>query len=242
MLQVRSPSNQVHRLTATAAGQLEYPSTCNQGCRFFQQGACETAGLRGPVVKFARSHPIYSEGETATHSYKVIEGAVRVSRILSDGHRQVLDILLPGSTFGLEASDIYGATAEAVGDVAVLRCTRACIEHRGDADHRREMAAMLSRSLSVMQDHVAMLGHQSAKARVASFLIRLARAQNRGPNQPLDLPVGRQDIADYLGLTIETTCRTLTDLKANKIISIPNRHQIVVHNTSRLGAFAEGEA
>jgi CRP-like cAMP-binding protein len=194
------------------------------------------------VVKFARRQSIYSEGETATHSYKVIEGAVRVSRILSDGHRQVLDILLPGSAFGLDASDVYGATAEAVGDVVVLRCARACIEHSSDADHRREMSVMLGRSLAVALDHVAMLGHQGAKARVASFLVTLARAQNRGANLPLDLPVGRQDIADYLGLTIETTCRTLTDFKVHEIISIPNRHQIVVRSFSRLKAVAEGES
>jgi CRP-like cAMP-binding protein len=193
------------------------------------------------VVRFARKQPIYSEGESATHSCRVIEGAVRVSRILSDGHRQVLDILLPGSTFGLDVTDHYGATAEAVGDVAVLRCPRACVEHRGEAEHRHEMVAMLSRSLSAAQDHIAMLGHQGAKERVASFLIRLAQAQNCGANQAIDLPAGRQDIADFLGLTIETTCRTLTELKTSKVISIPNRQQVVIHNFARLEAAADGE-
>jgi CRP/FNR family nitrogen fixation transcriptional regulator len=239
MLQTRPVSNPAN--CASAAGPFEWPSACRQGCRFFQHDVCKTVALRGPAVKFARKQPIYSEGDLASFSYKVIEGAVRVSRMLSDGHRQVLDILLPGSIFGLDAADRYGATAEAVGDVVVLRCPRACVEHRGEADHRHEMVAILGRSLSAAQDHVAMLGHQGAKERVASLLIRLARAQNRGANQAIELPVGRQDIADFLGLTIETTCRTLTDLKTSKIISIPSRQQIVIHNFARLDAAADGE-
>jgi CRP-like cAMP-binding protein len=242
MLQTRSSSNSAARASAVAAGQSERPFACAAGCLFFQQGACRNAAAAGPLVKILRKRPIYSEGDAATHCYKVMEGAVRVSRILSDGHRQVLDIVLPGDTLGIEVAESYGATAEAVGDVVLLRCPRTCIDHRSEADHRREMLAMLSRSLAAAQDHVAMLGHQGAKERVASFIIRLARTQKRRANQPLDLAVGRQDIADYLGLTIETTCRTLTDLKASRVISAPSRHQIVIRNLARLETVAEGEA
>ncbi len=241
MLQTRSNSSSVGRSSTVASGPSDKPFGCAEGCQFFQQGACTKTEVRGPVAKFARKQPIYSEGDAATHCYRVIEGAVRVSRILSDGHRQVLDIFLPGDTFGIEVAERYAATAEAVGDVVLLRCPRTCIEHRSQVDHRREMLAMLSRSLSAAQDHVAMLGHQGAKERVASFLIRLAHDQSRGANQALDLPVGRQDIADYLGLTIETTCRTLTELRASQVISAPSRHQIVIRNFSRLEAVAEGE-
>jgi CRP/FNR family nitrogen fixation transcriptional regulator len=242
MLQTRSSSNSATRASAIAAAQSERPFACAAGCPFFQQGACKKMDTGGPLARIARKQLIYSEGDAAAHCYKVMEGAVRVSRILSDGHRQVLDIFLPGDTFGIEVAETYGATAEAVGDVVLLRCPRACIDHRSEVDHRREMLAMMSRSLSAAQDHVAMLGHQGAKERVAAFIIRLAQGQNRGANQLLDLPVGRQDIADYLGLTIETTCRTLTDLKTNLVISAPSRHQLVIRNMARLEAVAEGEA
>jgi len=242
MLQTRSNSNFATRASAIAAGKSERPSACAAGCLFFQQGVCRKTDIAGPMAKVARKQPIYSEGDAATHRYKVMEGAVRISRILSDGHRQVLDIFLPGATFGIEVAETYGATAEAVGDVVLLRCPRACIDNRSEVDHRSEMLAMMSRSLSAAQDHVAMLGHQGAKERVASFIIRLAQGQNRGANQPLDLPVGRQDIADYLGLTIETTCRTLTDLKTSQVISAPSRQQIVIRNLARLEAVAEGGA
>jgi CRP-like cAMP-binding protein len=242
MLQTRSNSNSGTRASATAAGQTERPHACASTCQFFQQGGCRKANSGGPVAKVARKQAIYSEGDAATHCYKVIEGAVRVSRILSDGHRQVLDIFLPGDTFGIEVAETYGATAEAVGDMVLLRCPRGCIDRRSEVDHRREMLAMMSRSLSAAQDHVAMLGHQGAKERVASFIIRLAQGQNRGANQPLDLPVGRQDIADYLGLTIETTCRALSDLKTRQVISAPSRHQLVIRNFARLEAVAGGES
>ncbi|MGD0190896.1 MAG: cyclic nucleotide-binding domain-containing protein [Rhizomicrobium sp.] len=242
MLQIKATSSSSGKSAATAAVASDRPSGCTEGCTFFQSGACKTTELRGPRTKFARRQPVYSEGDAATHCYRVVEGAVRLSRILSDGHRQILDILMPGDSFGLEVADYFTATAEAVGEVVLLRCPRACIERRSETDHRRDLLVMLSRSLTAAQDHVAMLGHQGAKERVAAFLIKLAHAQNCGANQPLDLPIGRQDIADYLGLTIETTCRTMTDLKISQIISIPNRSQVVIRNFSRLEAVAEGDA
>lgn len=231
-----------NRATGVAAGAADRPFACGDTCQFFQRDRlCPKTETRGPIAKYARRQPIYSEGDDATHCYMLLEGAVRVSRILNDGHRQILDIFLPGDTFGIESATAYGATAEAVGDVVVLKCPRACIDRRSDSDFRREMLSMLSRSLSAAQDHVAMLGHQGAKERVASFLLKLAEGQNRGDNQPVDLPIGRQDIADYLGLTIETTCRTLSDLKLKHLISAPNRHQIVIRSLSRLEAIADGE-
>jgi CRP/FNR family nitrogen fixation transcriptional regulator len=240
MLQARSVSSSEGK--PTTAGVSERPFACSESCLFFQKSACSATGRHGPAIKYSRKQPIYSEGDASSHSYRVVEGAVRLSRILSDGHRQVLDIFMPGDTFGIEVADSYSATAEAVGDVVLLRCPRACIERRSESDHRRDLLAMLSRSLTAAQDHVAMLGHQGAKERVAAFLLKLAHGQKRGANQPVDLAVGRQDIADYLGLTIETTCRTLTDLKASQVISAPNRSQIVIRNFSRLEAVAEGEA
>lgn len=217
------------------------PFACAQGCLFFESGLCRKETLGGPVANFSRKDSIYSTGDTASHCYRVLEGAVRLSRILSDGHRQILDIFLPGDTFGIELADAYAADAEAVGDVVVLKCPRACIDRRSDMTHRREMMTMLSRSLSAAQDHVAMLGHQGARERVANFLMRLAENQNCTDNEAVDLPVGRQDMADYLGLTIETTCRTLTDLKTSNVISAPNRHQIVIRSIARLEAVCQGE-
>jgi CRP-like cAMP-binding protein len=174
----------------------------------------------------------------------VLEGAVRLTRILMDGHRQVLEILLPNDTFGIEITDTYTATAEAVSDVTLLRCPRACISrlHDESPEMQRSLVTMLSKGLTAAQDHVMMLGHQGAKARLASFLLRLMDASGGKEGEAMELPAGRQDLADYLGLTIETTCRTLTDLKLAGLISIPNRHQLVVRNKNSLWSLAEGDA
>ncbi len=227
-----------------AAGAPRLPYSCAQGCRFFERCGAKgaTALSGGPLVRFKRNQQIYAEGAQAGHSFKIVEGAVRLSRILADGHRQVLDILMPGSTFGIELTDRYGAAAEAIGEVVVLRCPRACVARRSEEGHHHELLGMLSASLSATQDHVAMLGHQGARERVASYVVRLMRVQDGKENKPLDVPIGRQDIADYLGLTIETTCRTLSNLRTTRVISMPKARQITVHNMDRLEEIAGGLA
>ncbi len=229
-----------------AAARHEMPSACAQRCRFVEDIANfsmpETVAV-APIIRFPRRSTIYSRTDAAHHCYKIVEGAVRLVRILIDGHRQVLEILLPNDTFGIETTDKYATTAEAVSDVVLLRCPRACITrmHEESPQMRRTLMTMLARGLSAAQDHVMMLGHQGAKARLASFLLRLMETGRKLEDQPLDMPAGRQDLADYLGLTIETTCRTLTDLKLAGIIEIPSRYQIVVRNAAVLRALAEGD-
>lgn len=231
--------------TAMARAHTEAPSACARRCRFVEEithfDKAETAAV-APLLKLSRRATVYSRGDKALYCYKVLEGAVRLSRILMDGHRQVLEILLPNDTFGIEVGDNHAATAECISDVVLLRCPRACIAHLNEErpEMRRSLMRMLSRGLSAAQDHVMMLGHQGAKARICSFLLRLMETADGKEGEALELPVGRQDLADYLGLTIETTCRTLTDLKVAGSISIPNRHQIVVRNEEALRAYAEG--
>jgi CRP-like cAMP-binding protein len=197
----------------------------------------------GAVVNFARGKTIFSDGEDAEYSYKVIEGAVRLSKVMLDGRRQIAEFALPGDMFGFEYGDSYALTAEAVTPVVVVRYHRTHIERLGDefSDIRRELLAHLRHGWTSAQSHLVMLGRQSAKERVAAFLISLASHCGVEPGQALKLPMGRQDIADYLGLTIETVCRTLTDLKATRVISIPDRHHVVIRNVEALEALAEGE-
>ena len=192
-------------------------------------------------VKFSRGQTIFTEGDKALHAYKVIEGAVRVSRILADGHRQILDFHMPGSTFGLEFSDRHSATAEAIGDVAVIRSHPTRIGEGVRSEQAHEMLSLLSQALTASYDHVAMLGHQGAKQRLASFLIQLAQKQP-AETKAVNMPISRQDMADYLGLTIETTCRTLSDLKTSRVVSTPDRHHFIIHNMERLEAIAGGDS
>jgi len=220
------------------------PAACADDCRFFRDETSTSSGMKpeGPLLKVSRGATIYSHEQVAHFSYKVIEGAVRLSRLLPDGRRQILEICLPQETFGMETSDAYSATAEAIGEVVLLRCPRACIAELQDErpETRQAMLSMLSRGMCAAQDHVAMLGHQSAKERLACYLLRLAVGHEDRRPCTIRLPMGRQDMADYLGLTIETTCRSLSDLKAGGIISTPDRHRIVIHDMAGLEAIAEG--
>jgi len=228
-------------------GETSRPVQCAKGCRFFMTETCvHKAGMEklGSVARFARNETIYAKGDEARHSFKVIEGAVRLSRIFADGRRQIVNFFLPDESFGIEFADEYTATAEAVGDVVVLRCPRLCIAQmsQGDPDIAQARLAMLGKSLAAAERHVAMLGHQSAKERVASFFLALEnQRRSDDADHTLDLPLGRQDIADYLGLTIETTCRALSELKRQKIVTTPSRRRIVIRDLEGLRAIAEGE-
>lgn len=227
-------------------GDLHRPAACEQGCRFFADTGCISKAemdAHGVAVHFARNETIYAKGDEARFSYRVIEGAVRLSHIFADGRRQIVNFFLPDETFGIELSTEYSATAEAVGDVVALRCPRLCISAltEGNPDIGQKRLAMFAKSLSAAERHVAMLGHQSAKERVASFFMALEMQRRSDDSHTLDLPLSRQDIADYLGLTIETTCRALSELKRQNIIATPSRRRIVIRNLSGLTAIADGE-
>jgi CRP/FNR family nitrogen fixation transcriptional regulator len=226
-------------------GDMLRPSACEHGCRFFADTGCiSTAEMdaHGVTVRFARNETIFAKGDEARFSYRVIEGAVRLSHIFADGRRQIVNFFLPDETFGIELSTEYSATAEAVGDVVALRCPRLCISAltEGNPDISQKRLAMFSKSLSAAERHVAMLGHQSARERVASFFMALEMQRRTDESHTLDLPLSRQDIADYLGLTIETTCRALSELKRQNIIATPSRRRIVIRNLAGLTAIADG--
>ncbi len=193
--------------------------------------------------RFGRNQTIFNEGDDARYSYKILEGGVRLCKVRSDGRRQIAEFLLPGDMFGFEVGDEHSLTAEALGDVVLMRCSRSQVERLSDesVDVRRKLMFLLRRELTAAQDHLVMLGRQTAKERVASFLLLLAERNDAEDGVALDLPMGRQDIADYLGLTIETVCRALTDLKKDGLIAIPNRHQVVIRRIEALELVAEGD-
>jgi len=135
-------------------------------------------------------------------------------------------------------------TAEAVGDVALVRYSRSLLERMSDerADVRKQLTERLRNDLCAAHQHLIQLGCQSAKERVASFLLLLAERAGTADGEAIEMPMGRQDIADYLGLTIETVCRTLSDLKEARIIAVPNRHEITVRSLEALESIVESDS
>ncbi|MEI9993498.1 MAG: helix-turn-helix domain-containing protein [Rhizomicrobium sp.] len=195
----------------------------------------------GTVAHFARNTTIFNEGDDADYSYKVASGAVRLSKMMSDGRRQVAEFALPGDFIGLNWLDEHAMTAEAINDVSLICYARGRLERLGDENRevRAELFSTLRHDLWAAQNHLVILGRQSAQERVASFLVQMLARGKRSDHAALDIPMSRRDIADYLGLTIETVCRMLTRLKLAGIIGIPNRHTITIRNAAALKRAAQ---
>ena len=210
----------------------------------------DTAGGRRPsptamgaVANFRRNTTIFNEGDEAEYSYKVVSGAVRLSKMMSNGRRQVAEFALPGDFIGLNWLNEHAMTAETLSDVTLICYSRSRLDRLSDENPeiRAELFSTLRHDLWAAQNHLVLLGRQSALERVACFLLdMMARGKNIGKDM-IPLPMARRDIADYLGLTIETVCRMLTRLKQCCTIDIPNRHSIIVRNLRALQRTANPE-
>jgi CRP/FNR family transcriptional regulator, nitrogen fixation regulation protein len=193
----------------------------------------ETMQLMGAMMSYPRNTEIFGENEPADYVYKVVSGAVRTYKILTDGRRQVGGFYLPGDIFGLQFADEHIFSAEAISDAKVLVVKRSALTSLAgrDASIGKELLDQTSRELRQTQNRVLLLV-KSAQERVASFLLEMA---DRGcANNVIELPMSRQDIADYLGLTIETVSRTLTGLETAATIEVPSSRRIVLRNRGAL--------
>jgi CRP/FNR family transcriptional regulator, nitrogen fixation regulation protein len=189
--------------------------------------------LTGSSMSFARNAEIYGEGEPADYLYKVISGSVRTYKILADGRRQIGAFYLPGDIFGLETENEHTFSAEAITDSKVLvvkRSTLVALAER-DNDVARQLWALTADELRRVQDHILLL-IKTAQERVVGFLLEMAERRSSG--NAIELPMSRQDIADYLGLTIETVSRTITSLENAAAIEVPTSRRIVLRNRSAL--------
>jgi CRP/FNR family nitrogen fixation transcriptional regulator len=177
-------------------------------------GFVEEVRLVGATRSFGRDQEVFGEGEPSDYVYKVASGAVRSFRILADGRRQISEFHLPGDVFGIELDDARRIAAEAIVEatLVVARRSQLLADAAGGSALWRKACGDLRRS----QDHALTLGRRSASERVAAFLLEMAERTEAGA--VLDLPMSRQDIADYLGLTIETVSRTITGLQAEGLI------------------------
>jgi CRP/FNR family transcriptional regulator, nitrogen fixation regulation protein len=189
--------------------------------------------LMGAPMTFGRNGEVYGEGEPADYVYKVVTGTVRTYKILADGRRQIGAFYLAGDIFGLEVGDDHAFSAEAISESKVLVVKRSALIGLAarDSEVAREMWTLTGRELARVQQHIVLLV-QTAQERVVGFLLEMA--DRRPGGDAVELPMSRQDIADYLGLTIETVSRTLTSLENDAAIALTNSRRIVLRNRSAL--------
>lgn len=194
----------------------------------------ETMNLPGFVMEFARNEEIFGEEEPADFVYKVISGTVRTVRILSDGRRQVAAFLLAGEVFGVEHGELHRFSAEAVSDCKVALVRRSAVEKAAELSSRaaRELWSLATCDLVRLQDHMLLLGRKNANERVGAFLLDMSQRTKGGDT--VELAMSRTDIADYLGLTIETVSRTLTQMERDRAIALPTCRHILLRNRAAL--------
>jgi len=190
--------------------------------------------MQGALMRVERNVEVYGEEEPAEYLYQVVSGAVRTYKVLQDGRRQIGAFHLPGDIFGLEADEVHAFSAEAVSDCTLRIARRASIMALAtrDGDLATELWQRTAEAFRRAQEHMLLLGRKNAEERVASFLLRMAARTAAG--QAIELPMSRQDIADYLGLTIETVSRTLTILENRAAIELPSSRRIFVRSRSSL--------
>jgi CRP/FNR family transcriptional regulator len=186
---------------------------------------------------------IVAEGEPAEALLNITEGIVKVYKLLADGRQQITGFLFPGDFVGLSSDDCYVYSAEAVTAVGYCRFPRRRLEKLLADFPRMEhrLLGIASNELAAAQDQMLLLGRKSAREKLASFLLMLSRQAERigRPGNPVELPMPRHDIADYLGLTIETVSRTFTRLRKDKLIALHKADQVGLLDREALNDVAE---
>ena len=187
---------------------------------------------------YKKGTEIYGEKEPAEYVYQVKIGAVRSYKLLSDGRRQIGAFHLVGDIFGLENGSEHRFTADAIVNTTVRLIKRRSLERAAESDAMvsRNLLSMTTSNLQHAEDHMLLLGRKTSLERVAAFLIEMDRRLTAAGIMPL--PMSRRDIADYLGLTLETVSRALSRLHELDIIGFigSNQRQIVLVDRRQLAS------
>lgn len=197
----------------------------------------------GTKSRIARNETIFNQGDDADYAYKVVSGVVRLCKHMADGRRHVAQFSFPGDFFSVMEFEQHSFTAEAVTDVVLICYPQGQLAALSDErpSVRRRFTTLLSQRLGEMENHLTVLGRQTAKERVVSFLLSLAERIGLDEDDLVDAPMNRQDIADYLGLTNETVCRVLGDLKRSGLIETRSLREFILCDIEALRALADGD-
>jgi CRP-like cAMP-binding protein len=225
---MQTPSPTSERLPAVRQTSRNAPGPHGGGV-----GLIDQMEVMGASMAFSRNSEIYGENEPASYVYKIVSGTVRTYKIFDDGRRQIGAFYYPGDVFGLELCADHQFSAEAIDKCIILVVKRSALVALADrdGDTARRLWSFTAGELSRVQRHMLLLT-KSAQERVAWFLLEMAA--RFATAETVELPMSRQDIADYLGLTIETVSRTLTHLEATAAIALPTARRIVLRNRKAL--------
>ena len=195
------------------------------------------------IVSYAPGQEVVGEGDPTDNYFLVVRGVFRAVKVTRDGRRQIFAFYMPGEMCGLEPDDSHGLTIEAVNAGTVAALSRQVCRARMIRDPQFNNAVFdnVTRALARAVDHMTMVGRSSAEERLAWFLWMLS-SRSRGRRAPsVELAMQRQDIADYLGLTIETVSRTFTHLKAQGLVALPTTRRVDILRPDLLERLASAD-
>jgi len=192
------------------------------------------AGVIATEFTYRKEEEIYGEDESAEYVYQVIRGAVRSYKLLSDGRRQIGAFHLPGDVFGLESGSSHRLATEAIIDTTLRLVKRSSLERSAQSDVRvaRDLWSITAGELRHAENHMLLLGRKTAMERVATFLLEMDR--RLASAGMIALPMCRRDIGDYLGLTLETVSRSLSELQNKGVLGLSGARQIMLRDRTRL--------
>ena len=213
-------------------------------CGVLANDELRTFRQSGTSVRHKAGATIFFEGDPADSVFTLTSGTLRLSKLLPDGRRQIAGFIFPGDFLGLTMEDEHAFTAEAITEAELCRFPR----RRFDAfldEHphlERRLYALAAHELAAARQQVVLLGRKTAAERVISFLLMLGSRCRKegGVAHEVHLPMSRSDIADYLGLRIETVSRELSALKAARLIQLMDTHTARLLDPERLEELAEG--
>jgi CRP/FNR family transcriptional regulator len=231
----------------------DIPVVC-QACEVRHQGVCGALDA-DQLLKLSKhtarrviksGHELHRGGEDSDRCSNIMGGVAKLSKLMSDGRQQIVGLQFAPDMVGRMFSGESTVAAEAATDVRLCTFPRSVIEEImndvPEMEHRLHLQKL--KELDEARDWMLTLGRKSAAEKVASFLYLIAT--HADPEQPvedgpvtIDLPMKRSDIADFLGLTIETISRQMTNLRKRGLIDIKDRRTVIIDDLSRLRAMAE---
>ena len=190
---------------------------------------------------FSNKENIFIQNDPSMHLYNITEGNVKIYQLLDDGRIQIIGFLYPGDFFGSYRNNKYNYCAEAIGDLKTCVFDQKILDKYLDENPvlAKELLNQTSYELTLAQDRLTVIGKLNAIERIGKFILNISEQRNRigWQNNPISLPMTRQDIADYLGLTIETVSREFSNLKLNNVIKGITSKQFYINDMDKLNSY-----
>ncbi len=193
----------------------------------------------GTTVAVQREHEIHGQGDSVDYCWRILSGCVRTVKLMEDGRRQVADFLFAGDLLGLDDLGTHNFAAEAVTDVKLRRYPRRMVEALADshAALARRLRSLALTNLRHAHERMVMLGRKTAVEKIASFVLEMDRRVTAPGRSVIEVPMSRTDVADHLGLTVETVCRILAHMKREGVVVL-HRSGVEVCDNVALRALA----